>query len=78
MRLRLRDLVATLLVYTFFAALNWPAVESLVASDADPHLLSKHVGVYNLTWSATNAVTFAASGAIIKHWPAGLFIVPVR
>lgn len=69
-------LVAMLLAYTFVAALNWPLLESLVCSDADAHTLSRRVGIYNLVWAGTNAVTFAASGAIIQHWPGGLFAVP--
>jgi MFS family permease len=68
--------VAVLLAYTLIVALSWPALESLVSSDADARDMSKHVGMYNLVWSGTNAVTFAASGAIIAYWPGGIFIVP--
>src|SRR5205807_1211595 len=47
-----------------------------ICSDADAHAMSKRVGTYNLVWSGTNAVIFAASGAIIQNWPVGLFIIP--
>jgi MFS family permease len=69
-------LVAMLLTYTFIAALNWPALESLVCSGADAHTLSRRVGIYNLVWSGTNAVTFALSGVIIEHWHGGIFALP--
>ncbi|MEA2710950.1 MAG: hypothetical protein QOF78_3551 [Phycisphaerales bacterium] len=68
-------MVAALLGYVLLVALCWPALESLVASDADAHTMSKRIGRYNLVWSATNAVTFAISGAIIAHWRGGVFIV---
>ncbi len=69
-------LVPVLMVYTFVIATNWPVLESLVTSGADAHAMSKRVAVYNLTWSGTNAVTFAACGTVIARWPAGMFILP--
>jgi len=69
-------LVLTLLAYVLFTAMCWPALESLVASDADAHTMSKRVGAYNLVWSGANAVTFAVSGAVITHWRAGVFLIP--
>ena len=69
--------VVGLLAYTFVSALVWPALESLVASDADAHLISRRVGLYNLVWSGTNAVVFALSGLIIASWPSGMFVLPI-
>ena len=69
-------LVAALLAYVLAIAMCWPALESLAASDADAHAMSKRVGTYNLVWSGTNAVTFAVSGAIIAHWRGGVFLIP--
>ena len=70
-------MVVTLVVYMFVAAMVWPALESLVCSDAaDAHVMSRRVGKYNLVWSGTNAVTLAFSGAIIAYWRGGLFILP--
>ena len=70
-------LVIALLMYTFVASLAWPALESLISSDADVHALSRRVGIYNLVWSGTNAVTFAAAGIIIARWSDGMFILPL-
>jgi Major Facilitator Superfamily len=69
-------LIATLVSYMFFAALVWPALESLVCSDADAHAMSHRVTVYNLIWSGANAVTLAASGRVIESWRDGLFVIP--
>ncbi|HYO09187.1 MAG TPA: MFS transporter [Tepidisphaeraceae bacterium] len=69
-------LVVALMAHTLIAAGNWPAVESLVTAGADAHAMSHRVGMYNLVWSSTNALTFAASGSVIEHWRAGLFVVP--
>jgi MFS family permease len=69
-------LVVALLVYVLVIAMCWPALESLVASDADAYTMSKRVGAYNLVWSGANAVTFAVCGAIITHWRPGIFIIP--
>jgi hypothetical protein len=71
-----RAMVPALIVYMLFASLVWPMLESLIASDADAHTMSRRIGIYNLVWSATNVVTLAASGKIITVWPAGLFIIP--
>jgi MFS family permease len=69
-------MVAGLIAYTLVASLAWPALESLVSSDADAHALSRRVGLYNLVWSGTSAVTFGASGTIIAYWPGGMFALP--
>jgi hypothetical protein len=62
-----------LLVYTAFSAAAWPALESLVSGDAGGVVLSKRLGMYNLVWSANNAITLAVSGAVIQRWPSGVF-----
>jgi MFS family permease len=69
-------LVAALLAYVFTIASSWPQLESLVSSGADAHEMSKRVGMYNLVWSGTNAVSFAVNGAIIEHWRGGVFVIP--
>jgi MFS family permease len=69
-------MAGTLIVYMFFASMVWPALESLVCSDIDAHAMSRRVGTYNLVWSSTNAVTLAASGAVIANWRGGLFVIP--
>jgi MFS family permease len=71
-----RWMIAMLIAFMFFSSMVWPILESLVASDADAHTMSRRVGLYNLVWSATNVVTLAVAGTIIEHGPTGLFIIP--
>lgn len=64
-----------LLAYTLLIAVSWPVLESLVSSGASPHELSRRLGVYNLIWSGASALTFAASGLLIKHGGTSIFLI---
>src|SRR3954468_7369623 len=68
---------AILLAYVATAAMSWPALESLLASGVDAHRLSKRMGIYNLLWAGSGAFTIAINGALIEHWRAGVFLLPV-
>ena len=68
---------AVLLGYSMTSAAQWPNLEGLVSSGVDAHLLSRRIGVYNLFWSGTNALTTAAVGTLIVHLGGGLFWIPV-
>ena len=69
--------VPILLVYTTACAAVWPAVESLVVAGTSGDMLSRRVGLYNLSWSAVGAATLAVSGIIISRYPAGMFLIPL-
>jgi MFS family permease len=69
-------LAAVLFLYSGLSAVSWPALESLVSSGAGAHELSRRLGVYNCVWSGAGAVTVALSGALLKYWPAGTFVIP--
>ena len=71
-----RLLVVFLMVYSGTSAIMWPALESLVSSDAEPARLARRLGVYNCVWSGSGFLTFACTGLILKHWPPGIFILP--
>jgi hypothetical protein len=64
-----------LLIYTLFSAAQWPLLESLISANAKDERLSRLLSIYNLTWSGTGAVTLAASGTLISHFPRGIFVV---
>ncbi len=68
-------IVALLLAYSFVSAANWPMLESLVSSGADPHAISRRISIYNLVWSFANAGIIAGSGVIIAWSRAGIFLV---
>jgi MFS family permease len=66
--------VATLLVYSFTAAVNWPMLESLTAgSDVDAHEMSRRLGIYNIVWAATGAAAVLFAGSLIQKWQGGVF-----
>jgi MFS family permease len=66
--------VATLLLYSFTAAVNWPMLESLTAgSDVDPHEMSRRLGIYNIVWAATGAAAVLVAGSLIQSWQGGVF-----
>jgi MFS family permease len=70
-----RLLVGCLLCYTGLMANNWPVLESLV-SVGNAHQMSRRIGIYNLLWAGTGAISFAFSGVLIEHCPMGFFLVP--
>jgi hypothetical protein len=63
------------LAYTALMAIGWPILESLVSTGVDPRRLARRISAYNLVWAGTGAATIAVNGAIIDHWPAGVFVV---
>lgn len=69
-------IAALLLAYTFVIGLSWPILEGLVASGVDAAMLARRVALYNLIWPATGAAAVAVEGAVIQHWPAGVFLLP--
>jgi MFS family permease len=66
-------LVALLLAYTFFSAIQWPLLESLISSGANAAKLSRRISIYNLVWSGSGAITVASCGLVIEHFPQGIF-----
>jgi hypothetical protein len=70
-------IIISLLIYTFLVAMSWPMVESLASSGLDAHALSRRIGVYNLVWAGVGVLTIAVDGALIDHWPLGVFLIPI-
>ena len=66
--------VAVLLSYNVLMGAYWPLMESVVASDADAHEMSRRLGAYNLVWAGTGALAVAANGTIIHWWAPGVFM----
>jgi MFS family permease len=67
-------IVVLLLGYTMLSAAQWPLLESLISMGADPGKLSRRISIYNLVWSGTGAITIAACGVVIAHFPQGIFL----
>jgi MFS family permease len=70
-------IVALLLAYTFFSAVQWPLLESLISIGVGPRELSRRISIYNLVWSGSGAITVAACGLLIAHVPRGIFLATV-
>jgi MFS family permease len=65
-----------IVVYAASVSLFWPPVSSLVSVTGPPAGMSRRLGVYNLVWSGTSAVSIALTGLLIEHLPIGLFVIP--
>lgn len=63
------------LAYSLLAGCTWPALESLVSDGAEPAELSRRLGMYNLDWALSGAITLALCGALIQRWPPGIFAI---
>jgi len=67
-------IVVLLLGYTMLSAVQWPLLESLISIGASPRELSRRISIYNLVWSGSGAITVAACGVVIAHFPQGIFL----
>jgi len=66
-----------ILCYTLVSAMGWPIFESLISAGAEPSMLSRRIGVYNLIWSGMGTLSLAISGTIINHFRPGMFLLPM-
>lgn len=62
------------LVFSGLNAMMWPIVESFVSAGLTPLAASKAIGKFNIAWSIPVALAVWASGPIIYHTAAGLFL----
>jgi hypothetical protein len=62
------------LVFSGLNAMMWPIVESYVSAGLTPLAASKAIGKFNIAWSVPVALAVWASGPIIYHTGAGLFL----
>lgn len=70
-------LSALVLLYVPLAGLNWPVLEAAASANADPHQLSRRIGLYNVIWAFTGAVAVAVQGLLIKLDPRAVFAAPL-
>lgn len=63
--------------YVPLIAMNWPVIESAVAANADPHVLSRRIGLYNLIWAGTGAVGVALQGKLMAIDRRAVFFIPM-
>ncbi len=57
---------------------TWPTLEALVSEGEDPSGVPHMVGLYNVIWAGTGAVSYFIGGAVMqKFGPRSLFYVPM-
>jgi predicted MFS family arabinose efflux permease len=67
--------IATACVVNAGTCLIWPTIEAMVSEGA---VAADAVGLYNITWAATNAVAYFIGGTLIEQWGyRSLFYVPL-
>jgi hypothetical protein len=69
-------LTGVIIAYVPLMALNWPVLEAASAAGADPHTLSRRIGMYNLIWAGTGAMAVAVQGTLLKFDARMVFLVP--
>jgi MFS family permease len=69
-------LTAAIIAYVPLMALNWPVLEAASAAGADPHTLSRRIGMYNLIWAGTGALAVAIQGTLLRLDARMVFLVP--
>jgi hypothetical protein len=69
-------LTGVIIAYVPLMALNWPVLEAASAAGADPHTLSRRIGMYNLIWAGTGALAVAVQGTLLKFDARTVFLVP--
>ncbi|MDB5322875.1 MAG: Major Facilitator Superfamily protein [Phycisphaerales bacterium] len=69
-------LTGVIILYVPLMALNWPVLEAAAAVGADPHTLSRRIGMYNLIWAGTGALAVAVQGTLLKIDARMVFVVP--
>lgn len=60
--------IAMAVVATVGVCLTWPMLEAMVTEGETPTGVPRAVGLYNVTWAATNAVALFCGGAIIEKF----------
>lgn len=57
---------------------TWPVLEALVTEGAPPAAIPRAVGIYNITWAATNAGALFIGGAIVEKFGyASIYYLPL-
>ena len=62
------------LIFSWLNAMMWPIVESTVSAGLTPLGASRAIGKFNVAWSVSVPLGVWASGPIIQHMGAGLFL----
>ena len=69
--------ILSAVVVTFGMCFTWPVLEALISENETPDRVPHAIGIYNITWAATNASALFIGGAIIEKlgYPS-IFYIP--
>ncbi len=69
--------VCVMITWTIGMSLTWPALEATVSEGEPPGRLQRHIGLYNVIWSAGGAVAYFVGGAMMERLGyRSIFLVP--
>jgi MFS family permease len=54
-------------LYVFGMCFTWPALEALVSEGETSATLPRHIGIYNLMWAGTGALSYFIGGALLDR-----------
>ena len=70
--------ILTAIVATLGMCLIWPTIEALVSEGETPEGVPRAVGLYNITWAVTNAVSYFIGGTFIQMFGfRSIFYLPI-
>jgi len=58
--------IATAVVVTFGICFTWPVLEALISENEIPDRVPHAIGIYNITWAATNASALFIGGTLLE------------
>ena len=69
--------IAAAVVATLGMCFTWPVLEALISENETPDRVPHAVGIYNITWAATNAGAFFIGGTLIEMFGyRSIFYIP--
>jgi len=69
--------IAAAVIATFGMCFTWPVLEALISENETPERVPHAIGIYNITWAATNAGAFFIGGTLIEMFGyRSIFYIP--
>lgn len=59
--------VVVLIIWTIGNCFTWPNLEALASEGEDPDGLKQKVGLYNVVWAGTGAISYFIGGALLER-----------
>jgi MFS family permease len=68
---------AAMVVWTIGICFTWPSLEALISEAGPARTLPRRIGIYNLVWSGSGALTYFSGGAVFEYLgEKSLFLLP--